>query len=399
MVQNMQLNEKLWWVGIEDFDMRVFDIVMHTENGSSFNSYILKGSEKTVLFETEKCKFFDEYKKHIESVTSIEDIDYIVMNHTEPDHAGGIDELLKLNPNIVVVGTMMAINNLKQIVNHSDFKNIIVKDREELDLGDLTLSFNVLPNLHWPDTMWTYCKELKALFPCDCFGCHFATEGIVLSKTDNLDAYWESFEYYFNGIFGPFKHPFLDKGLARFDELDVELICTGHGPVIDCKVNEIVNKYKEWCTVTPREHKLVVMPYVSAYGYTGLLANTMASVLKERGLDVEMYDMVDEDLEKVVGRVNDADGVMFGSPTIAGEALPPIFDITSRMLATINAKKPAMAFGSYGWSGEAVPHLEERLKQLRMNVLPGFKVRFAPSEDDLNKAKEAANAFADALLG
>ena len=175
-MDSLKLKENLYWVGIEDFDMRVFDIIMTTEYGSSFNSYILKGSEKTALFETEKTKFFDEYLKEIEQVTPVSAIDYIIMNHTEPDHADGIGELIKLNPNITVVGTVAAVNNLKQIMNRDDFKFQVVKNLETLSLGDITLEFHALPNLHWPDTMWTYAKEIKTLFPCDSFGSHFATK-------------------------------------------------------------------------------------------------------------------------------------------------------------------------------------------------------------------------------
>lgn len=398
MVENYQLKENLWWVGIEDFEMRTFDVIMTTMYGSSFNSYILKGSEKTVLFETEKVKFFDEYKENIESVTSINDIDYIVMNHTEPDHADGIGELLKINPNIEIYGTMMAINNLKQIMNRDDFKCHIVKNKETLSLGDLTLEFNVLPNLHWPDTMWTYCPEIKALFPCDSFGSHFANKGIVRSKVENEEGYWDAAKYYFDCILGPFK-PFVQKGLAAFDTMDVELICTGHGPVLDSHIDEIVEKYKEWSTIPTHEGKIVAIPYVSAYGYTKMLADAMVEGLKEVNVDAVLYNMEDEDLATVVEKIIESDGFLLGSPTILGEALPPIFDITSRLQAGAVMKKPAAAFGSFGWSGEAVPHLEARLKELRTNVQPGMRVKFKPNEEDLVNAKEFGKNFGEIVNG
>ncbi len=398
MVENYKLKENLWWVGIEDFDMRTFDVIMTTEYGSSFNSYILKGSEKTVLFETEKVKFFEEYKENIESVVAIEDIDYIVMNHTEPDHADGIGELLKINPNIEIYGTMMAINNLKQIMNREDFKCHVVKNKETLSLGDLTLEFNVLPNLHWPDTMWTYCKEAKALFPCDAFGAHFASKGIVRSKVENEAGYWDAAKYYFDCILGPFK-PFVQKGLAAFKEMDVDVICTGHGPVIDSHIDELVEKYTEWATIASHEGKLVAIPYVSAYGYTKMLADAMVEGLNEVNVKAELFDMVNEDVEMVVGKVIESDGFLLGSPTILGEALPPIFDVTSRLFANAVMKKPAAAFGSFGWSGEAVPHLEARLTELRCNVQPGFRVRFKPNDEDLAKAKEFGRSFGEIVNG
>ena len=188
-MNSIQLTDRLWWVGIEDFDLKVFDIIMTTEYGTSYNSYVLKGSEKTALFETEKSRFFDEYLGRIEEVTPLGDVDYIIMNHTEPDHADGIGLLLEKNPEITVVGTAVAINNLKQIINRTDFKARTVKDKDTLSLGDITLEFHVLPNLHWPDTMWTYAKEIKTLFPCDSFGAHFATEEVLRSKVTDEEGY------------------------------------------------------------------------------------------------------------------------------------------------------------------------------------------------------------------
>ena len=310
-MDSLKLKENLYWVGIEDFDMRVFDIIMTTEYGSSFNSYVLKGSEKTALFETEKTKFFDAFLKEIEQVTPVSEIDYIIMNHTEPDHADGIGELIKLNPEITVVGTAAAINNLKQIMNREDFKFQIVKNLETLSLGDITLEFHALPNLHWPDTMWTYAKEIKTLFPCDSFGSHFATKEVLRSLVTDEEGYWKATKYYFDCILGPFRHPFVENGLKRLETLDVDLICTGHGPVLDSHIDEIVAKYKEWCTDAPNENKTVVIPYVTAYGYTGMLAEAIAEGLKEKGIAVELYDMVEEkDAEKVIAAINAADGLM-----------------------------------------------------------------------------------------
>ena len=396
-MDSLKLKENLYWVGIEDFDMRVFDIIMTTEYGSSFNSYILKGSEKTVIFETEKTKFFEDYLREIEQVVSVKDIDYIIMNHTEPDHADGIGELLKLNPEITVVGTAAAINNLKQIMNREDFKAQAVKNLETLSLGDITLEFHALPNLHWPDTMWTYAKEIKTLFPCDSFGSHFATKEVLRSLVHDEEGYWKATKYYFDCILGPFKTPFVVNGLNRFDTLDVDMICTGHGPVLDSHIDEIVAKYREWCTPAAPS-KTVVIPYVSAYGYTELLAKALAEGLAEAGVTVKMYDMVEEkDTDKVIEEMQGASGILVGSPTIVGEALPPIANLLNGLHAALVRGKPAAAFGSYGWSGEAVPNLTAKLTQLKYNVQEGIRVKFRPSEADLASAKEFGKNFA-ALL-
>ena len=397
-MDSLKLKENLYWVGIEDFDMRVFDIIMTTEYGSSFNSYILKGSEKTALFETEKTKFFDDYLKEIEQVVPVKEIDYIIMNHTEPDHADGIGELLKLNPDITVYGTTAAINNLKQIMNREDFKFQIVKNLETLSLGDITLEFHTLPNLHWPDTMWTYAKEIKTLFPCDSFGSHFATKEVLRSLVTDEEGYWKATKYYFDCILGPFRHPFVENGLKRLEPLDVDMICTGHGPVLDSHIDEIVAKYKEWCSEPAKDGKTVVIPYVTAYGYTEMLAKALAEGLNESGVKTELYDMVEEkDADKVIAAITAADGLLIGSPTIVGEALPPVANLLNGLHAALVKGKPAAAFGSFGWSGEAVPNLSAKLTQLKYNVQEGLKVKFKPSDADLAAAKEYGKTFASLL--
>ena len=397
-MDSLKLKENLYWVGIEDFDMRVFDIIMTTEYGSSFNSYILKGSEKTALFETEKTKFFDDYLKEIEQVVPVKEIDYIIMNHTEPDHADGIGELLKLNPDITVYGTTAAINNLKQIMNREDFKFQIVKNLETLSLGDITLEFHTLPNLHWPDTMWTYAKEIKTLFPCDSFGSHFATKEVLRSLVSDEEGYWKATKYSFDCILGPFRHPFVENGLKRLETLDVDMICTGHGPVLDSHIDEIVAKYKEWCSEPAKDGKTVVIPYVTAYGYTEMLAKALAEGLNESGVKTELYDMVEEkDADKVIAAITAADGLLIGSPTIVGEALPPVANLLNGLHAALVKGKPAAAFGSFGWSGEAVPNLSAKLTQLKYNVQEGLKVKFKPSDADLAAAKEYGKTFASLL--
>lgn len=399
-MDSLKLKDNLYWVGIEDFDMRVFDVIMTTEYGSSFNSYLLKGSEKTALFETEKTKFFEDYLREIEQVSPVKDIDYIIMNHTEPDHADGIGELLKINPEITVVGTTAAINNLKQIMNRDDFIFQIVKNLETLSLGDITLEFHALPNLHWPDTMWTYAKEIKTLFPCDSFGSHFATKEVLRSLVTDEEGYWKATKYYFDCILGPFRHPFVENGLKRLETLDVDLICTGHGPVLDSHIEEIVAKYKEWCTDPAKDGKTVVIPYVSAYGYTESLAKKMAEGLEENGVKAVLYDMVEEkDAGKVIEEITAADGLLIGSPTIVGEALPPVANLLNGLHTALVKGKPAAAFGSFGWSGEAVPNLTAKLTQLKYNVQEGMKVKFKPSEADLAAAKEFGANFAGLVKG
>ena len=390
----LKLRENFYWAGILDDTLRVFDIIMYTEFGTTYNSYIYKAGDKVILFETVKAKFFDDYLKELKEITDVTKIDYLVVNHTEPDHAGSVEKLLELNPQLKIIATPTAVSFLQNIVNR-DFCSIAVRDEQEMQIGNITLRFLHVPNLHWPDTMYTYIEEEQALVTCDSFGSHYASEDILVSKVKNEDDYWKATKYYFDCIIGPFK-PFMLKALERVRQLDVSIICTGHGPVLDAGIDKMYNTYEEWCTVVnPNQKKTVVMPYVSAYGYTGQLAEQIAKGIEDSGdIEVRRYDMVTADQAKVLDELGFADGILFGTPTIVGEALKPIWDLTTSIFAGTHGGKLASAFGSYGWSGEGVPHIIERLKQLRMRVPDeGFKVRFKPGEVDMLNAYDYGYNF------
>ena len=393
-----ELKKDFYWAGVLDKDLRVFDIIMETEFGTTYNSYVLKINDKIVLFETAKAKFFDSYLESLKKIVDISKIDYIVVNHTEPDHAGSVEKLIDINPNIKIVGSTVAINFLKNIVNR-DFYSLTVKDKDTLKVGDKTLRFISVPHLHWPDTMYTYIEEDKTLITCDSFGSHYCCDDIVLSKVTDNEGYMRATKYYFDNIIGPFK-PHMLKALDKIKDLEVNMICTGHGPVLDCRIDEIKETYRKWCTViNPNPRKTVIIPYVSAYGYTKELAHEIEKGIKDSGdIDVRTYDLVESDTNKVLEEIGFADGLLFGTPTIVGEALKPIWDLTTSIFAGTHGGKLASAFGSYGWSGEGVPHIIERLKQLKMKVVDGFRVKFKPGKKDLKDAYEYGFNFGCILL-
>ncbi|HOW38570.1 MAG TPA: FprA family A-type flavoprotein, partial [Bacillota bacterium] len=386
-MKSMRLLSDLFWVGVLDPELRVFDIVLKTAFGTTYNAYLLKGSEKTALFETVKPKFMDEFFRDLAQTVDVSTIDYLIVNHTEPDHAGSIARLLELNPGITIVGTAPAITFLKFIV-HREFRSRIVKDNDTLSLGDKTLRFMPLPNLHWPDTMFTYLEEERVLFTCDVFGCHYSHSGIVRSTLTDEKGYQEALKYYFDMIMGPFKRPFVQNALKRIAGLPVAMIATGHGPVLDSRIDEVIGKYAEWSgNSSPFTKKTVIIPFVSAYGYTKELAELIASGIRESGdFDVRIHDMVETPSASVLEEIGWADGVLFGTPTMVGEALKPLWDLATSLYPPVHGKKWAGAFGSYGWSGEGVLHLTERLKQVNMKVVDGFRVRFKPTEEDKKNA-------------
>ena len=395
-----KLADGLWWNGILDPELRVFDIVMMTEFGTTYNSYTLKGGEKTALFETCKLKFWDEYEKGLNELGGVRAVDYLIMNHTEPDHAGTVEKLIEGNPRLVIVGTSSALGFLKEIVNR-DFNSMAVKDGDTLSLGGKTLRFMVLPNLHWPDTMYTYVEEDGVFFTCDSFGSHYSHSGILRSTVTDEEGYLRATKYYFDNIIGPFANPYMSNALKKIAGMKINMICTGHGPVLDSHLDQIFDLYRKWCALPEKsKSKLVVMPYVSAYGYTAQLAERIAAGVRDAGdITVRSYDMVTGNIDTVAAELTAADGILMGTPTIVGEALSPIWQLTLRMFPPVHKGKLASAFGSYGWSGEGVPHILERLKQLRMKVPDeGFRIRFKPSEKELLDAYDFGYNFGCTLL-
>ena len=397
-MKSLKLRDGFYWTGIVDDSLRVFDIIMYTKFGTTYNSYVLKAGDKTILFETAKVKFWDDYLEKLEEVTDVTAIDYLVVSHTEPDHAGSVERLLDLCPHLKIISTGAANSFLGEIVNR-DFTGIVVKDDERMQIGDKTLCFMSVPNLHWPDTMYTYIEEEQILITCDSFGAHYAFPDVLLSKVQNWEDYEESVKYYFDCIIAPFKS-FMKTALDRVRNMDITMIGTGHGPVLDTKLEQMYQWYEKWCTVVnPNRKKTVVIPYVSAYGYTQELAQNIAEGIEDSGdIDVHLYDMVTADTDKVVEELGFADGILFGTPTILGEALKPIWDLTLAMTPVTHEGKFASVFGSYGWSGEGVPHIEERLRQLRMKVVAGYKVRFKPDQADRQDAFDFGYNFGCTLL-
>lgn len=398
-MKTLKLKEGLFWTGILDPQLRVFDIIMNTEFGTTYNSYLLKGSEKTALFETAKAKCMDEYLDKLTSLINIKDIDYIIVDHTEPDHAGSAEKLIEMNPAIKLVGTATAIGFMKEICN-TEFASIIVKEGDTLSLGDKTLRFIAAPNLHWPDAMYTYVEEDKVLLTCDSFGAHYSFDQILSSKITDQAGYMSALRYYFDNIMGPFK-PYVLKAIDKIRSMEIDMVCPGHGPVLDEDPWKIINIYENWSTETnPNTKKTVVIPYVAAYGYTEVLANKITEGIKASGdVDVKLFDMVTADQAAVLGELFWADGILLGTPTILGEALKPIWDLTTSIFPVTHGGKIASVFGSYGWSGEAVPHLMERLKQLRMKVYgKGLRVRFKPSEAQLAEAYEFGYNFGRSVI-
>lgn len=395
-LKSLEIKENLYWVGSLDPDLRVFDIIMYTPYGTTYNSYVLKGSEKTVLFETVKDKHFDNYIERLNDLNiDLKSIDYIVVSHTEPDHAGSVEKIIDLAPNAKIVASETAIKFLKEIVN-KEFDYIVVNEGDSLSLGDKTLEFFSVPMLHWPDTIYTYIREDKTLVTCDSFGSHYSNDKVFNNLNEKEEKeYLDALRYYYDCIMGPFK-PYMVSAVEKINHLDIDIVCPGHGPVLTENPRKIIETYYKWSKEEQIElEKEVTICYVSAYGYTKTMAETIKNYIEKNSeYKVNIFDVIHHKQEDILAKITISQGVLFGTPTIIGDALKPIWDILISLNPVIHGGKVASVFGSYGWSGEGIENAMERLNQLRMVTTDSISINFKPSEKDI----EYVNLYADKFL-
>lgn len=397
-MNSFKICDDLFYVGVLNPNLRVFDIVMRTDYGTTYNAYLLKGKEKTALVEASHLGFSEYFLDNIKSVAEVDKIDYLIMNHNEPDHSGSIVKLVEKYPDITVIVSQAGSIYLKNITNLTDLNVKVVKDGETLNLGGRELQFISAPFLHWPDSMFTWVPDMKVLFTCDFFGAHYCEPQIMDTRIAYPNAYRTALKGYFDAIFGPFK-PYVLKGLDKIKNLDLEYVCASHGPVLTKNglIDEVKARYLEWSTPIPKDHKTIPVFYCSAYGNTELLAKAIAVGVKEAlpEADVPLYNVIEHSMEEMSAALNGSDGFLIGSPTLNKDALPPIWILLAHADAVNIAKRPAALFGSYGWSGEAVGNLSDRLKGLKVKLFEkNFRVVFVPTEEDLNSAKEFGKEFA-----
>lgn len=383
-MRSFQLQKGIYWVGALDPDLRTFDIIMKSERGTTYNSYLVKGLSNIALIETVRNTFQKEHFDNIAEHIDFKELNYIILNHTEPDHSGSLVALMAKAPQAKVVISKNAAHFVKNLMN-CDIFPIKVGDGDYIDLGNRRIEFINTPFLHWPDTMLTYMPQDGVLFPCDFFGCHFCDERMF---DDLVDDFSYSFKYYFDHIMRPFKENAL-KAINRISALDIEIMAPSHGPILRTNIERYLSLYKSWCEYPEREEGRFLVFYASAYGNTERLARSIAEGIRKGGGSVSLFDMVSTDYCQILPMIEAADGVLVGSPTINGDAVKAAWDLLSSM-TTIKVKgKIGASFGSYGWSGEAIEMINRRLKDLKFRVpLAPLKVAFTPTESDLEGSQK-----------
>lgn len=390
----MELAPGVHWVGAIDRDIRVFDVIMRAEQGTTYNSYLVRGSKACALIETVKAKFYEPYLSTIKTLVDPAQIDYVVMNHTEPDHSGSLHNILREAPSARVVSSRNGVPFIKGILN-KDIDVLVAGDGDSIDLGGVSLQFIHAPFLHWPDTMFTFVPEHGILFPCDFLGSHFSDERMF---DDQVDDFHHSREYYFNVIVRPFKE-FASKALDRIDDLPVKMIAPSHGPILRTDLQKYLEEYRQWCSVPRKGSKpRVLVFYASSYGNTRRMAESLAEGCRKAGAEVTVFDLEVTDAGSILDDVEAADAIAVGSLTINGDAVKPVWDFLSS-LATLKLRgKAACAFGCYGWSGEAVKFMEERLKAIKFKIpFEGVRAQLTVTDQDLHACRELGEKLAGSV--
>jgi len=390
----IELAPGVHWIGAIDRDIRVFDVIMKAEQGTTYNSYLVQGSKGCALIETVKARFYDSYLATIKTLVDPAQIDYIVMNHTEPDHSGSLGKILAEAQSAKVVSSKNGVPFVQGILNR-DIDVQVVQDGDSIDLGGVTLQFIQAPFLHWPDTMFTFIPEHGILFPCDFLGSHFSDERMF---DDLVDDFGHSRSYYFDHIIRPFKE-FAVKALDRIKDLPIRMIAPSHGPILRTDLDKYIGEYREWCAVPQKSDKpRILVFYASSYGNTRQMAESVADGCRKAGGEVTVFDLEVTDAGSILDEVEAADALAVGSLTINGDAVKPVWDFLSS-LATLKLRgKAGAAFGCFGWSGEAVKYIEERLKAIKLKVpVEGVRAKFMVTREDLDACQELAKKIAAEL--
>lgn len=369
-----------------DWDRDRFDIEFALSNGTTYNSFLIRG-EKVALVDTSHAKFRQLYLDTIAGLIDPTQIDYLVISHTEPDHSGLVAEMLQLAPQATVVGAKVAIQFLEDLV-HQPFERLLVKNGDRLDLGQgHVLEFISAPNLHWPDTIFTYDHATQILFTCDAFGMHFCDDCTFDEDLALLDA---DYQIYYDCLMGPNARSVLS-ALKRMAELpEIKTIANGHGPLLKHHLTELVERYREWSKAQAKAQTTVALFYVPEYGDSDRLAHAIAQGITKTGVLVEMVDLRSAELAEVRELVSIASGVVIGMPPQSGDDAPTTHAVLSTILASVYGKQTVGLFEVGGGDDESVYPLRNRFQELGLTeAFPPILIKETPTEATYQTCEEA----------
>lgn len=379
------IKDRVYWMGAIDWDRRLFDSLIPLPDGTTYNAYLVVGSEKTVLLDTVDPPMVDGFMRQLDGIPTI---DFIVSHHAEQDHSGSIARVLDRFPRARVISTPRAKGMLTDLLGISSDAIVTVEDGETLSLGDKTLKFIHTPWVHWPETMATYLEEDHILFSCDFFGSHIASSDLFVTDEGRV---LEAAKRYFAEIMMPFRST-IEKNLEKLGHYKVQMIAPSHGQIYD-KPSWIMSAYREWVHGAPRN--TVVLPYVSMHASTKSMVEHLTSALADRGVRVELFNLVATDIGKLAIALVDAGTIVVGTPTVLAGPHP----LAAYAVFLANALRPKAKFlsivGSYGWGGKTVETLAGMIPNLKVEVLPPVLCKGLPSLSDFEALDDLAEAIAD----
>jgi flavorubredoxin/flavin reductase (DIM6/NTAB) family NADH-FMN oxidoreductase RutF len=355
-LQNRKLAEGTTAIRSLDWDRDRFDIEFGLRNGTTYNSFLIEG-EKLALIDTSHRKFQELYLDSLAGLVDLSTLDYLIVSHTEPDHSGLVKEILNLAPNVIVVGAKVAIQFLENMV-HQPFQSMTVKSGDRLDLGNgHELEFISAPNLHWPDTIFTYDHKTHILYTCDVFGMHYCDDYIYDEEPDLLT---EDFQYYYDCLMGPNARSVL-AALKRIEKLEIQTIATGHGPLLQHHIPQWVNSYQQWSQEQAKTDNLAVLFYSEDYGYSDQIARAIAQGLIKTNVTVDLVDLSNTDPHEARELIHQAKGLIIGMPSQHDTTAQTIL---STILAAAHAKQSIGLFEAGGGEDEPIYPLRNKFQEI-----------------------------------
>ncbi len=389
------------FIGAFDPRIRTFDIIMKTANGSSYNAYLIRGSEGVAVMDTVKKEFSDDFFRRLELICDYNEIKYIVLHHLEPDHSGALIELMERAPEAKLIISGRAVMMLKGLIK-KDIPFEVANTGKTISLGNRTIEFLSTPFLHWPDTMSSYLHEEKILFSGDVFGSHYYDERLFDNKVGDFSY---AFKYYYDHIMRPFKQYVL-QALKLYRRFDISMIAPLHGPVLRTNPEFYIDKYAQWSSEEKfRKNefgkKMLSVFYMSSYENTHMMAERiMEGADSVDGIVASMYDLASLDEQNMIDLLEESDAVIVGSPTINGDAVKPAWDLLSCMAFLESTGKVGATFGSYGWTGEAPEMLHDRMRWLKFRLPSApLKIKLIPTEEELKECYLFGEEVAEITMG
>lgn len=380
-----QLKPDIYEVGGIDWDARMFDGLIPLPNGTSYNAYLVKGSEKTALLDAADPRKQGRLLEHLREI-GVDKIDYVVSHHAEQDHSGGLPTVLEHFPMAKIVTNQKCRDMLIDLLPLNAQQFITIEDGQSLSLGNKTLEFVFTPWVHWPETISTYLAEDKILFSCDFFGSHYACSRLFVGDDEGF--VYQAAKRYYAEIMMPFRK-IIKNNIAKIEPLEIDMIAPSHGPVYD-RPRFIVDAYKDWISDDVKNQ--VVLPYISMHHSTEAMVNHFTDALMHRGIEVKRFDLTEPETGLIAMALVDAATVVLGAPTMLGQAHPK----AAYAALLTNALKPKTRFisviGSYGWGGRAVKQLQGLLGAMKSEIIEPVTTKGYPDSDCMKQLDDLADA-------